>query len=152
MSLHYWEYTSVAPDTLLQGLGLTFHRKQPNLPLWKLVLGIKLSTLYVCMYVCSIYDFIQLLTVKVWADAILTVGSPECLTVRLTVRSQWAHCYHCMVGSSVDLMNSSQQAHGVSYKLTESSQQAHGVTCKLTESSQQAHSASHLVSSLWAGA
>ena len=41
--------------------------------------------------------------VKVWANAMLTVGSPECLTVRLTVRSQWAHCYHCMVSESVDL-------------------------------------------------
>ena len=47
----------------------------------------------------------------------------------------WAHCYHCMVSLSGDLMNSSQQAHCVS--------------CELTESSQQAHSLSHLVSSLW---
>ena len=55
--------------------------------------------------------------VKVWANAILTLGSPEGLTVTLTARSQWAHCYHCMVSSSVDLTNSSQQAQGVSCKL-----------------------------------
>ena len=48
---------------------------------------------------------------------------------------QWAHCYHCMVSSSVDLTNSSRQAQQVS--------------CKLTESSQQAHSVSHPVSALW---
>ena len=62
---------------------------------------------------------------KVWANTILTLGSPECLTVRLTVRSQWAHCYHCMVSSSVDLTNRSQQAHGVRCKLAGSSQQGH---------------------------
>ena len=32
--------------------------------------------------------------VKVWGNATLKVGSSECLTVMLTVRSQWAHCYH----------------------------------------------------------
>ena len=63
------------------------------------------------------------------------MGSPECLAVKLTVRPQWAHCYHCMVSSLVDLTNSSQQAQGVSYKLM--------------ESSHQAHSMSHLVRSLW---
>ena len=80
--------------------------------------------------------------VKAWANAVLTMGSPECLAVRLTVRSQWAHWYHYMVSSSVDLMNSSQQAHGMSCKLKEASQQAHSVSCKLTEGSQQAHSVS----------
>ena len=63
--------------------------------------------------------------------------------------TQWAHCYHCMVSSSGDLTNSSQQAHHVSCKLMESSQQAHSVSYKLTERSLQAHSVSHLVSSLW---
>ena len=56
--------------------------------------------------------------------------------------SQWAHCFHCMVSSSGDLTNSSQQAHCVSCKLTDSSQQAQGARCKLIESSQQAHSVS----------
>ena len=31
--------------------------------------------------------------VKVWANTILMVDSPECLTMRLTVSSQWSHCY-----------------------------------------------------------
>ena len=57
----------------------------------------------------------------------LTVGSPECLTVRLRVRSQWAHCYHCMARSSVDPTNSSQQTLNVSCKLSEGSQQGHSV-------------------------
>ena len=70
---------------------------------------------------------------KMWANTILTVDSPECLTVSLTVRSQWAHCYHCMVSSSVDLTNRSQQAHGVRCKLMEDSQQGHSVrlSCEL---------------------
>ena len=77
--------------------------------------------------------------VKVWANAILTVDSPECLAVRLTVRSQWSHCYHCMLSSSVDLTNRSQQAHGVRCKLTEDSQEGHSceiiswVCCKVDE-------------------
>ena len=39
----------------------------------------------------------EIYPVKMWANAILTVDSPECLTVRLTVKSLWALCYHCMV-------------------------------------------------------
>ena len=87
--------------------------------------------------------------VKVWANTILMVGSPVSLTVRSTMRSQWAnimstqetnsqwaHCYQCMVSSLSDLTNSSQAAHGVS--------------CKRTEGSQQAPVWAHLVSSLWA--
>ena len=42
--------------------------------------------------------------------------------------SQWTLCYHCMVCSLGDLINSSDQAHGVSCKLTDDSQQAHSVS------------------------
>ena len=78
------------------------------------------------------------MAVKVWANAILTVGSPECLTVRLTVRSQWADCYRCTV--------SSWMAHSKLTVWAASSQcelQAHGVSCKLTvwvANSRRAHS------------
>ena len=70
---------------------------------------------------------------------LLTVVSPGCLTVRLTVRSQWTHCYHCMLSSSVDLTNRSQPAHGVRCKLKEDSQEGHSceiiswVRCEVDE-------------------
>ena len=81
----------------------------------------------VMLYGCTTFQFFPI-PVKVWANTILTIASPVCLTVRLTVRSHWARYYHCMVNSSLDLTNSSQQAHGVSCKFTESSEQAHSVS------------------------
>ena len=69
----------------------------------------------------------EVIPVRVWANAILTVGSPECLTVRLTVRSQCDHSELTATTAwwSGDLTNGSQQAHGVSCKLMEGSQEAH---------------------------
>ena len=43
-----------------------------------------LKLLYMKIMIC-------LYPVKVWTNAILPVGAHECLTVRLTVRSQWDH-------------------------------------------------------------
>ena len=56
----------------------------------------------------------------------------DCLTT--SPKAQLTYSYHCMLSSSGNLTNSTQQAHYLS--------------CKLTESSEQAHSVSHLVGSL----
>ena len=96
-----------------------------------------------------------------WANTVLTESSLELSHGGLILRTLSSHWTHKM-SSQCELAVSCLWACNSNSELTattawwahrddlmNSLQQAHGVSCKLTESSQQAHNVSHLVGSQW---
>ena len=92
------------PVYLVDGAGALFELHSCHYEKWNRIEGVGVLVkmwLIVELLTCDLRKYIP---VQVWANTILIESSPEYISPwGITVRSQWAHCYHCMMSSSGDL-------------------------------------------------